>query len=100
MFVAEASGRLIGLAKVYLRKDDPQPHVVAQRYEYVQSLVVLTAFRRQGLGKQLMAAAERWPQEQGARKLRLSAWEFSEGLIPFYQSMGYSTYKRWMIKAL
>ena len=100
LFVLEDAGTLVGLAEVYLRNDEAHPQTVAYTHGYLQSLVVLPSFRKQGLGKLLTAAAERWTQEHGGTELRLSVWEFDEGPLPFYESIGYRTYKRWVVKSL
>jgi GNAT superfamily N-acetyltransferase len=47
-----------------------------------------------------MAAAEAWARERGATELRLDAWEFAAGPLPFYESLGYQTIKRTLVKPL
>lgn len=100
LFVAEVLGAMVGLVEVYLKEDEEHPVLVPHRYGYVQSLVVAAAFRKQGLGKALLEEAHRWTQEHGGEEVRLAAWEFVEGPLPFYEALGYSTYKRWLMKAL
>ncbi len=100
ILVIEASGALIGLAEISLQKDGEQPLTVAHTYGYLQSLVVLVAFRKHGLGQQLLNAAECWTQERGGTELRLSVWEFAEGPLRFYETLGFQTLKRELVKAL
>jgi GNAT superfamily N-acetyltransferase len=94
IFVAEAAGQLVGLAEVYCRQDEPNPATVAYTYGYLQSLVVSAPWRRRGLGRQLVEAAQRWARERGATQMRLSTWEFADGPLHFYESLGYTTVKR------
>ena len=100
IFVAEVLGKMAGLVEVYLKEDEEHPLAVAHRYGYVQSLVVAAAFRKHGLGKALLEEAHRWTQGHGGEEVRLAVWEFSEGPLHFYEALGYSTYKRWLVKAL
>jgi GNAT superfamily N-acetyltransferase len=100
LVVAESGGRLVGLAEVYLRHDEPDPAAVACCYGYVQSLMVDPVFRRQGIAAQLMAAAEGWAQEHGAAEMRLQTWEFDGGPLPFYQRLGYRTLRRTLVRDL
>lgn len=100
IFVADVLGSVVGLVEVYLKADEEHPLVVTHRYGYVQSLVVAAAFRKHGVGKALLEEAHRWTQEHGGEELRLAVWEFPEGPLHFYEALGYSTYKRWLVKAL
>ena len=79
LFIALERGHLIGLAEVYMQYDIDDPAVVAHQYGYLQSLMVTASARRQGLGRRLLAAAERWSRERGATELRLTCWEFAAG---------------------
>jgi GNAT superfamily N-acetyltransferase len=100
LLVAEAPGELAGLAEVYLRRDEPHPLRVVYTYGHLQSLMVTEPWRGRGVGGRLVAAAEDWARERGATQLRLDAWEFAEGPLPFYESLGYRTAKRAMVKPL
>jgi ribosomal protein S18 acetylase RimI-like enzyme len=47
-----------------------------------------------------MEAAQEWARQRGARRVQLTVWEFNEGAIAFYESLGYETYSRNMWKSL
>ncbi|GHO89138.1 GNAT family N-acetyltransferase [Dictyobacter formicarum] len=95
IFVVEGdAGKLIGLAEVYVRQDEPHPLSIAHRYGYLQSLLIAEPFRKGGLGKQLVAAAHQWAKEQQATEMRVETWEFAEGPLYFYETLGYRTLKR------
>ena len=100
LFVAESSGRVAGLAEVYLRRDEPSPSAVARCYGYLQSLMVDPAFRRQGIATRLVAAAEAWARAHGAVEMRLQTWEFDGGPQPFYDRLGYRTLRRTLARDL
>lgn len=100
LLLAEASGEVVGLAEVYQRRDDPNPLTVPYTYGYLQSLMVAERWRGRGVGGRLVAAAEGWARARGATQLRLDAWEFAAGPLPFYQALGYQTTKRTLVKSL
>lgn len=100
IWVAEVKGQVVGLAEVYLRQDEANPARVAHHYGYLQSLVVDPRWRGQGIGRQLLAAAEAWCKEQGASELRLDTWEFDQGPLGFYSQQGYRTLRRTLVRAL
>jgi len=101
ILVADLSGQTIGLAEIYLRQPDPtNPAVVPTLYAHLQSLVVTEPLRRQGVGKQLLQAAQVWAQENGAAEMRLDIWEFAAGPLGFYEKMEYHTTRRTLAKKL
>jgi GNAT superfamily N-acetyltransferase len=100
LFVADVDGAPVGLAEVYLRRDEPHPLTVSHAYGYLQSLVVTAGQRGRGLGMRLVAAAEQWAQAHGATQVRLETWAFPEGPLPFYEVLGYRTAKRTLVKPL
>lgn len=55
---------------------------------WVYYLAVAPDRRRAGLGRRLMAEAERWLKARGAPKIQLMVREDNEAAIGFYQSLG------------
>ena len=100
LLILLVSGEPVGLAELSLRSDVAEPVTVAHTYGYVQSLVVLESWRKRGCGQQLLNAAERWTRDHGGTELRLSVWEFAEGPLPFYETAGFRTLKRELVKAI
>lgn len=99
--VAEMDGQIIGLAELYLREEDNENSaMVVRRYAHLQSLMVTTAARRNGIGRALLKAAEAWAAENGAEEVRLEVWEFTDGPLRFYETAGYRTLKRTLIRQL
>ncbi len=60
----------------------------------MDSLGILTAHRRRGIGRRLMDAAERWAREQGATRALLPVWAFNTGALARYEELGDATYSR------
>lgn len=100
LLLAEAEGHIVGLGEVYLRRDEECPLTIQYTYGHLQSLMVTERWRGHGIGRQLLAAAEDWAREREATQLRLDAWEFAAGPLPFYEALGYQTTKHELVKSL
>lgn len=59
------------------------------KYMYVENLMVSAAFRRQGVGRELIAAASRLAREQGYRGLYLQAQDNNLAACEFYLRCGF-----------
>ncbi len=57
---------------------------------HLQQFAVDTAFQRQGIGRLLVAAGERWAQERGFGSVALDTAEPATELIAMYRRLGYS----------
>ena len=84
-FVAELAGVVVGLAAVttlfYFHLGQPIARLA--------SLVVSTEVRSQGVGRQLLRAAERWAAEQGCAEIELTSSMRREQAHRFYEHEGY-----------
>lgn len=100
ILIAQNYDQIVGLAEVYLKKDEPQPAKKAYTYGHLQSLVINHKSRRFGIGRLLVEVAERWAKEKGAEEMRLDIWEFREGPLQFYEKLGYRTLRRNLIRKL
>ena len=85
-FVAVADGRVVGLTGAYVtpsyEHDEPTGRLTA--------VVVSEAARGLGIGRRLIAAAEDWVRERGARVMMLNSHSRRESAHAFYQRLGYS----------
>ena len=94
-FVAEVDGAVAGMVSVRLvppMKDAPRQvlqDVGVVRAE-IDALAVLERFRRHGIGRLLMEAAERWGREHGASLFFLDTYVMSPLSVPFYERLGYA----------
>jgi len=100
IFVAVDGEQVIGLAEVYLKRDDENPWRVSHTYGHLQSLMVTASSRRAGIGARLVEVAEAWARERGATEMRLETWEFPAGPLAFYMARGYRTLRRTLAREL
>ena len=56
---------------------------------WVYYLAVAEQFRRKGLGKAMMAAAEKWLKEKGAPKVQLMVRDDNAAANGFYDALGF-----------
>jgi RimJ/RimL family protein N-acetyltransferase len=83
VFVAETQEGIVGRLSV---ARDPHP---ASDHVADLGLMVASGYRRQGIGRALMDAAEDWAREVGVRKLELHVFPHNAAAIALYESLGY-----------
>jgi ribosomal protein S18 acetylase RimI-like enzyme len=98
--LAEADGRIVGFATVRLRPAPNEPFLVPEVRAHVESLGILPTWRRRGIGRRLMEAAEQWARQHDARRITLNVWEFNDGALRLYEALGYTTFSRNLWKPL
>jgi ribosomal protein S18 acetylase RimI-like enzyme len=100
ILIASVGDSVVGFAEVYIREAEKDSVIVQRRYAHLQSLAVSPAYRRQGLGRELVRAAHRWAREQGVIEIEVDIWEFPGGPLGFYDKLGYVTQRRRMVRRL
>jgi GNAT superfamily N-acetyltransferase len=100
LLVADSAGRVVGMAEVHYREDQPSPARIAHRYGHLQSLMVLEGLRHRGIGTLLLRAAEDWARARGATEMQLDIWEFADGPLGFYEGAGYQVMRRSMVHSI
>jgi len=83
-FVSGEDRQIHGFVHVYGRPAFEKPPEAI-----IQAIVVDAPARRSGIGKRLMAAAERWAAEHGYASLALHASTDRAGAHAFYTALGY-----------
>lgn len=100
VLVAELGGRVSGAASVVIREVADRMMMVPRRYGWVETVGVSEEARRRGVGKALMDAAVQWVRRKGGDTCELNVWEFNDGAVEFYRSLGFTTASRRMWKRL
>lgn len=96
LFVAEAEGKLAGYIHAILRDTPDAAVLVPRRFAMIDSMAVGASQRRKGIGQALIAQVQCWAREQGAASLDLNVYEFNRDALLFYESLGFTTLRRWM----
>ena len=100
LFVAEVEGQVAGFGCVWLEREPESYLTSLAPYAYISDLVVLPAYRRQGLGSALLAQAEAFAKEQEARALRINVLARNEGAKGVYHQAGFRDYEIRLLKDL
>lgn len=89
ILVADAGGSIVGWIHVY-----GVTWVQLGRFAGVGGMVVADGHRGEGIGSQLLAAAEGWGRDRGYSVIRVRSNAVREEAHAFYQSRGYETEKQ------
>lgn len=99
VFVALVGGRVGGFVSVWASVP-PEPDEPGRPYAFVSDLVVLEGLRGRGIGRALLAAAERHARACGAATLRLDVMIANAAARRLYENAGFSARRVEMAKAL
>ncbi len=90
LFFAEQEGKTLGYVCLYGQVEPEALDVRLDRYSFIAELFIAPECRGQGVGKALMAAAERHAAECGSYKLELEVLADNQSAIEVYKALGYS----------
>lgn len=91
--VQDREGRLQGFLQVGLRShaDGCNP---AHPVGFVEGWFVYEAFRRRGLGRALMRAAEEWAHGQGCKEMASDTWSDERSSESVHEALGFEVVDR------
>jgi GNAT superfamily N-acetyltransferase len=98
-FVAVADATVVGFVTAAWN-DETNPLVQPIRVARVHTLCVVPAWQRHGVGRALMAEAERWASDVGALEVRLNVWSFNRTARDVYEALGYCNRSSQLAKRL
>ncbi len=99
VLVALVGGRVGGFVCVWTRVP-PEPDEPAKPYAFISDIVVSKRLRGQGIGRALLAEAERHARQRGAAVLRLDVMAGNSGARHLYEHAGFTARRVEMAKAL
>jgi ribosomal protein S18 acetylase RimI-like enzyme len=94
----EASHLLLGFCLLMIRDLPASTVCLARRFVELDKLAVRAKARRSGVGRALVQAAFAWAQARGFDCVEVAVHEFNAGAIAFYESMGFETFIRRMMR--
>ena len=98
LLVAEDERGAVGLVSVAMQSSPTFGGFVPRRYAHVADLAVDARARREGVGTQLMAAAEAWARDHDADSVELLVVEGNDGAEALYRASGFEPRSRRMWK--
>lgn len=100
MFIAIIDRNIVGFGHAIVKEAADIPILVPRRYVIVDSIVVKSEYKNQGIGRMLMEAMEEWAAKEGATSIELNVYEFNAQAINFYGKLGYRNLSRKLSKDL
>lgn len=88
VYVAEIEGHVVGF--IHIEKYDL---LYFSSMANILGIAVSGKVRRQGIGKQLIVAAEEWAKSNNIFEMRLNSGESRKEAHSFYRNLGYSNEK-------
>lgn len=87
LILAEHAGEAVGILRC--AEIEGSPLLLPERYAYVSSAYVTPEWRRQGVLRHLLAAAEEWAARRGLSEMRLSAAADSPMALAAWRGLGF-----------
>lgn len=101
VFVADgAAGAIVGMVQVRIASAGPEHSMLRPRRIAEVEIAVLAEHRRAGVGRRLLAEAERWATEHDAQAAAVDMLTANIDASRFYEAKGYREFGRLMLKKL
>ena len=94
--VALAGEEVVGFAVVQYIVRPESPFKREQKFYHIEEFGVDENHRRKGIATALIDFAKKDAKERGFARVELDMWEFNEGALAFYESVGFKTMRRYM----
>lgn len=88
-YIAEVDHTPVGMVLFDMREIEENPYVHSHIYMHIDQMGVKPAYRGQGIGQELMKKAIAYANKHGAVHIALNVWDFNDGAVNFYETMGY-----------
>jgi ribosomal protein S18 acetylase RimI-like enzyme len=98
LIVADADRRVIGMLGLIEQEDQVFVREDVRRHGYVCDLVVDEHWRGRGIGRLLMAEAERHTREKSLKRLVVGVMAGNDSAERLYAELGFSVYAKAMMK--
>ena len=98
LILAEHGAEAIGILRC--ADIEGSPLLLPERYAYVSSVYVAPEWRRRGVLRHLLAAAEEWATHRGLTEMRLSAASDSRPALAAWRALGFVQAEQLQVRAL
>ena len=94
--VAEQEGEVCAFAVLRHIKRPENPMKYKQDYLEIDEFGVDEAYRRKGIATEMIAFIRDYAKKNDIHRIELNMWEFNETALAFYESAGFTTFRRYM----
>ena len=96
VIVADLNDEIVGFAVVQYISRPETSFGKARRFYHIEEFGVDENHRRKGIATSLINFAKEDAKKLGFERVELDMWEFNEGALAFYESVGFKTFRRYM----
>ena len=96
VIVVIREGKICGFACVDYVEKPESPYNLARRFYHINEFGVDENYRRQGVATELFDFIKKEATAKNFDKVELDMWEFNDGALKFYESVGFKTFRRFM----
>jgi ribosomal protein S18 acetylase RimI-like enzyme len=100
ILIAEENGQVVGYVALWLEMQPEDYWTSLAGYAYISDLAVLPEQRGHGLGRALLAEAERLARQLGASALKINVLARNAIAWQLYRSVGFRDYEITLLKPL
>ena len=94
--VCERESVICGFALLNRVTRPETPYMLERHYLDIDEFCVDAAWRRQGVGTELVRFIRDYAGAEGFDRVELNMWEFNQDALAFYEAVGFRTYRRYM----
>lgn len=98
--VCERDGEICAFAVLNHITRPENPFMMERDYLDIDEFCVDKACRRQGIASAMIDFICDFARKEGFDRIELNMWEFNRDALAFYESAGFSTYRRYMERKL
>ena len=95
VIVAVNGDTICGFATVEYIVKEKSPYGLQRKFYRIAEFGVDENFRRMGVATKLISFCKQEAKNRDFDRLELDVWEFNEGAIKFYDSVGFKTYREY-----
>ncbi len=96
ILIARLANEVVGFAVLEVKEAPLFDSLTPRKFAYINDFGVASKHNRKGIGKKIFHACLDWTKSHEATTLELNVWEFNNGAISFYKSLGMQTVSRKM----
>ena len=94
--VCDCDGIIAGFAILNHISKPESPFSYATDFLDIDEFCVDVHYRRQGIATQMIQYIQDYAKNEEFDRIELNMWEFNQEALAFYESIGFTTYRRYM----
>ena len=94
--VCDCDGIIAGFAILNHISKPESPFSYARDFLDIDEFCVDVHYRRQGIATQMIQYIQDYAKNEDFTRIELNMWEFNQEALAFYESIGFTTYRRFM----